>query len=621
MKSTKEVFEHYKAYEALLANQFGRKLKRVRSDNGKEFVNKTFKDYAASQGILEETAPHSSAQNGVAERKNRTLVEGARAQLFAQQLPRFLLQEAVSYMVYIANRSPTHTLGDVTPYERFYGRKPHIGNLQEFGAECWVLDQSGSNRKLDVKSKKYRFTGFADNSTAWQYYKQESRQILKSRNIIFPPRPNQGELTGPNSSSISSLPPFRLLRGSQELHNSTQLYYSSRNRLQPWCIHPTSKSNRSPSYRTKTRGKEAYSRASYDSQVDIKPYIQNPNSSRVSNILYSVGKPTVDNDTLYPKYGKPVGVAYIGSEEDVSLECKWREYVYAAISRREDDDHPSYEQTLSRWDADKWSIARDEEIAAFERMGTFELVELPDGFKPLKPVVKGYGQRFGVDFNEVVAHVLRADSWRILIALAAIHDWDIHQLDVISAFLNGRVEEEIYMVQIPGYEDAIYVDDIALFATKGYASKVKKELMALFKMRDMGELGHFLGYRVTCDRAKRTINISQDAYIKNLIDHAGLADANPTTIPLPAGTQLERYTGPPVDFPYARHIGGILYATLATRPDAAYANQHLSQFNSNPGPKHIAGLKSLFRYLWGTLDYGLTYTGLETSAQPVGYSD
>ncbi|QRV97832.1 Retrovirus-related Pol polyprotein from transposon TNT 1-94 [Ceratobasidium sp. AG-Ba] len=193
MKLTKGVFDHYKAYEALLANQFGKELKRVRSDNGKEFVNKIFKDHAASQGtILEETALHSSAQNGVAERKNWTLVEGAWAQLFAQQLPRFLWQEAVSYMVYIANQSPTHTLGDITPYERFYSCKPHIGNLQEFGAGCWVLDQSGSNGKLDVKLKKYQFTGFANNSTAWRYYKQESRQILKSRNIIFPPRPKSG---------------------------------------------------------------------------------------------------------------------------------------------------------------------------------------------------------------------------------------------------------------------------------------------------------------------------------------------------------------------------------------------------------------------------------------------
>ncbi|QRV78044.1 Retrovirus-related Pol polyprotein from transposon TNT 1-94 [Ceratobasidium sp. AG-Ba] len=725
MKSTKEVFEHYKAYEALLANQFGKQLKRVRSDNGKEFVNKTFKDYAASQGtILEETAPHSSAQNGVAERKNRTLVEGARAQLFAQQLPRFLWQEAVSYMVYIANRSPTHTLGDITPYERFYGRKPHIGNLQEFGAECWVLDQSGSNGKLDVKSKKYRFTGFADNSTAWRYYKQESRQILKSRNIIFPPRPKPGGVDWTELELYQLAPavsPAEGESGASQLNSA--LLQQPKPTPAPGVFTPPSKATALPPTAPKPEEKKptlgplmipksiSNPTSRIPTPVGSPTYrvgrglgpsrpVRSSSATRPNYVdLDSVGKPTVDNDTSYPKYGKPVGVAHIGSEEDVSLEREWREYVYAAISRREDDDHPSYEQTLSRWDADKWSIARDEEIAAFERMGTFELVELPDGFKPLKPgwvntikrnadleitryrarlVVKGYGQRFGVDFNEVVAHVLRADSWRILIALAAIHDWDIHQLDVISAFLNGRVEEEIYMVQIPGYEDgtnrvlrihgslyglkqapriwmltfgkavktigfepiasepscfirrtdngdlcilAVYVDDIALFATKGYASKVKKELMALFEMRDMGELGHFLGYRVTRDRAKRTINISQDAYIKNLIDRAGLADANPTTIPLPAGTQLERYTGPPVDFPYARHIGGILYATLATRPDAAYANQHLSQFNSNPGPKHIAGLKSLFRYLRGTLDYGLTYTGLETSAQPVGYSD
>ncbi|QRW07738.1 Retrovirus-related Pol polyprotein from transposon TNT 1-94 [Ceratobasidium sp. AG-Ba] len=637
MKLTKEVFEHYKAYEALLANQFGKQLKRVRSDNGKEFVNKTFKDYAASQGtILEETAPHSSAQNGVAERKNRTLVEGARAQLFAQQLPRFLWQEAVSYMVYIANRSPTHTLGDITPYERFYGCKPHIGNLQEFGAECWVLDQSGSNGKLDVKSKKYRFTGFADNSTAWRYYKQESRQILKSRNIIFPPRPKPGGVDWTELELYQLAPavsPAEGESGASQLNSA--LLQQPKPTPAPGVFTPPPKATALPPTAPKPEEKKPTL-----GPLMIPKSISNPTSRIPTPVgsptyrvgrglgpsrpvrsssatrpnyadLDSVGKPTVDNDTLYPKYGKPVGVAHIGSEEDVSLEREWREYVYAAISRREDDDHPSYEQTLSRWDADKWSIARNEEIAAFERMGTFELVELPDGFKPLKPgwvntikrnadfeitryrarlVVKGYGQRFGVDFNKVVAHVLRADSWRILIALAAIHDWDIHQLDVLS------IPQRIC---VQGQEGA-------------YGS---------LRNAGHGELGHFLGYRVTRDRAKRTINISQDAYIKNLIDRAGLADANPTTIPLPAGTQLQRYTGPPVDFPYARHIGGILYATLATRPDAAYANQHLSQFNSNPGPKHIAGLKSLFCYLRGTLDYGLTYTGLETSAQPVGYSD
>ncbi|QRV72272.1 Retrovirus-related Pol polyprotein from transposon TNT 1-94 [Ceratobasidium sp. AG-Ba] len=465
MKSTKEVFEHYKAYKALLANQFGKKLKRVQSDNGKEFVNKTFKDYAASQGtILEETAPHSSAQNRVAERKNCTLVEGARAQLLAQQLPRFLWQEAVSYM-------------------RFYGRKPHIGNLQEFGAECWVLDQSGSNGKLDVKSKKYRFTGFADNSTAWRYYKRESRQILKSRNIIFPPRPKPGGVDWTKLELYQLAPavlPAEGESGASQLNSA--LLQQPKPSPAPGVFTPPPKATAlpptapNPEEKKPTLGPPMIPKLLSNPTSRIPTPVGSPTyrvgrglglsrpvrSSSATRPNYadldSVGKPTVNNNTLYPKYSKPVGVAHIGSEEDVSLERKWRKYVYAAISRQEDNDHPSYEQTLSRWNVDKWSIARDEEIAAFKRMGTFELVELPDGFKPLKPgwvntikrnedfkitryrarlVVKGYGQRFGVDFNEVVAHVLRANSWRILIALAAIHNWDIHQLDVISAFLNS----------------------------------------------------------------------------------------------------------------------------------------------------------------------------------------
>src|SRR5277367_2060624 len=110
---------------------------------------------------------------------------------------------------------------------------------------------------------------------------------------------------------------------------------------------------------------------------------------------------------------------------------------------------------------------------SLEEMKTFEIVDLPKGREVLdarwvnavkqdalgqlvcyraRLVVKGFGQRYGVDFSEVFAHVLRADSLRTLFASAAIHDWDMHSLDVQAAFLNGKVEEEIYMKQIPGYE-------------------------------------------------------------------------------------------------------------------------------------------------------------------------
>ena len=102
LKSTKEVRDCYKKFEALVKTQTGRTIRRVRSDNGKEYLNKEMKDYAESQGTLfEQTAPHSSAQNGVAEHLNRTLMDYARAMLFQHTLLKFLWQEVVAHSTYV----------------------------------------------------------------------------------------------------------------------------------------------------------------------------------------------------------------------------------------------------------------------------------------------------------------------------------------------------------------------------------------------------------------------------------------------------------------------------------------------------------------------------------------
>src|ERR1700732_3307480 len=122
MKSTKEVRDHYKTFEALVLNQTGQTIKRVRSDNGKEYLNKELQEYAGKQGTLfEQTAPYSSSQNGVAERLNRTLLDIARSSLAQQELPKYLWQEAVAYANYLLNRIPTRVTKQM-PFKMFYGR-------------------------------------------------------------------------------------------------------------------------------------------------------------------------------------------------------------------------------------------------------------------------------------------------------------------------------------------------------------------------------------------------------------------------------------------------------------------------------------------------------------------
>lgn len=125
-----------------METQTGKKLKKFRVDGGGEFINQEFKDFLAESGMeLEITAAYSPAQNGIAERLNRTLVEHARAMMFDQNVPRHLWPEAVAYACYLKNRSPTRALAGMTPYEAFSGKKPDISALQQFGRPCWVLNQ------------------------------------------------------------------------------------------------------------------------------------------------------------------------------------------------------------------------------------------------------------------------------------------------------------------------------------------------------------------------------------------------------------------------------------------------------------------------------------------------
>ena len=116
---------------------------------------------------METTAPYSPAQNGIAERLNRTLLEHARAMLFAKSLPKVLWPEAVAYANYIKNRSPTRALGqNTTPYQVFFKRKPDVSRLEEFETKCWAMVPDQQQSKLDPKAEEHTFVGVSEHAKA-----------------------------------------------------------------------------------------------------------------------------------------------------------------------------------------------------------------------------------------------------------------------------------------------------------------------------------------------------------------------------------------------------------------------------------------------------------------------
>ncbi|QRV95655.1 Gag-Pol-like polyprotein/retrotransposon [Ceratobasidium sp. AG-Ba] len=195
MRDKTKVLDQYKDYEAFIANLHSRKLRTVRFDNGREYLNAPLLAHIASQGTsFETTAPHSSAQNGIAERLNQTIADRGRAMRLAAQLPKYLWVEAFRHACYLKNRTYTRSLVEKkTPYELMYGVKPDVSALREFGSPCWVLDQSGKNTKLDAKSHKRTFVGIDVGGKAWRYWSHEQRTVLVSRNVKFPPTPQAKE--------------------------------------------------------------------------------------------------------------------------------------------------------------------------------------------------------------------------------------------------------------------------------------------------------------------------------------------------------------------------------------------------------------------------------------------
>ena len=186
LKNKDEGGQNIKDYVAYLKTR-GMTPTAFRCDQGTEFVNADLVRWLREQGIeLQTTAPYSPSQNGAAERLNRTLVELARAMMIAQNVPTFLWEYAIQHAAYLRERAPTRTLPEKTPYEAWYGRKPDVSHLREFGTPVYVLLQPQKTRpKLAPRSKQQIFVGYDDGSKSIRYFNPETRKILTSRNFKF----------------------------------------------------------------------------------------------------------------------------------------------------------------------------------------------------------------------------------------------------------------------------------------------------------------------------------------------------------------------------------------------------------------------------------------------------
>ena len=179
-----DALSNFQVWLAQVENQSRAKVSFLRTDNGREFL--PFDDFLASKGIQRQTTiPYTPSQNGVVERKNRTVKEMARSLLQHAKLPPAFWGEAIATSVYILNRSLTKAVDGKTPEEVFSRRKPNVSHFRVFGCVAHVHVPASKRTTLAAKSTQMIFTGYALRSKGFRFWDPSIGDIVLSRDVCF----------------------------------------------------------------------------------------------------------------------------------------------------------------------------------------------------------------------------------------------------------------------------------------------------------------------------------------------------------------------------------------------------------------------------------------------------
>ena len=375
---------------------------------------------------------------------------------------------------------------------------------------------------------------------------------------------------------------------------------------------------------------------------------------------------------------------------------------HVAYHLSEVDEPTNIQEAQSSEQAAEWKVAMDSEYNSLIENKTWKLVELPPGRKAIRwewvfklkhakdgtlerfkarLVANGYAQKYGMDYDETFSPVVRFFSIRFLLAYGVQNDMLIHQMDVETAFLNGKLDEETYMQQPDGYvkpgeehlvcklemslyglkqssrcwnkasrecfekldftqaladpcvfirkDDTltvigVHVDDLMILAENiSEMKRVKNDLKLQFKMKDLGELYYYVGVCVVQDKENKQVCLHQGPYIKKALKKYGQIETKPVSTPADLNVRLRKEDGVSrsIDVTLFQPIvGSLLYAAIATRPDIAQAVGVVLKFCANPTQNHLTAAKRILRYLKGTVYLCLSYEKCAEGNLP-GFSD
>eukprot|EP00253_Pinus_taeda_P036422 PITA_36422 len=514
---------------------------------GENSLRMKFKNDCSENGIRRYlTNVYTPQQNGVVERMNRTLLGMARSMLTFKRLSPTYWAEAIHTTVYLRNKSPTASLDGITPYEAWFGFKPRVKHLRVFGSVCYALVPKEKRTKLDSRSLKCTMIGYSNEKKGYRLL--TNGKFIVSRDVIF------DETESKSAEEIENLLHKLESKGSKR---------NDKNQSQPT----------SPNwYELDFPSSEDESSTSTPSTRSSSSSSESPSSSSSS-----------DSDSPHSSPERCTSV-----------------YINPLYNDGDFTEAQTSEHQLPKWvvqllkdvkpDEQNKTVTRRAHISE----GNFSLIA-NDFTEP-----STYKEAEGIDYEETFAPTAKWNTIRLTLALAAQKGWKLHQMDVKSAFLNGDLQEEVYMTQPLGFEVegqehkvcklikalyglkqaprawyakmdeylkkvgfqrsesddtlyvrqqgkylvilVMYVDDLIITGNHDdHIAQVKKELQAGFKMTDLGLLHYYLGVEVF--QCPRHIFISHSKYAAEVLQRFGMQDCKPVLTPMEKNLKLSKFEG------------------------------------------------------------------------------
>jgi histone deacetylase 1/2 len=678
LKSKSDALLIFKQFKSLVELQFGQPLKALQTDWGGEF--RPFTKFLTDLGVVHRLiCPHTHHQNGVVERKHRHIVDLGLTLLSHAALPLTFWDYAFPTAVYLINRLPSSSINFQTPYFMLFKQHPDYHFLKVFGCACFPLLRPYNKHKLEFRSQECLFLGYSPSHKGYRCLSPSGR-LYVSKDVLFNENrfpykdlfttPSGPSLSPPDTSfKLSSLPSLPLPTPDTSLSSSS---ITVSNHTPPTTPLSTSTNDTTPHISPLT-----LPAADINQSPPLSFPMNSPNTSTSLSTHLSPSTPPSQPLSLPPR-AVPVPIKPVNAHTMQTRAKSGFKQPKLLVAHTEPKTvkqallDPSWKSAMQvEYDAllqnNTWSLVPlPPNRQAIGCKWVFRLKENPDGtvnkYKA-RLVAKGFHQRQGFDFLETFSPVVKPVTIRVILTIAITKRWSIQQLDVNNAFLNGVLDEAVYMQQPQGFESSdpslvcklhkalyglkqaprqwfvrlqstllflgfksskcdpslfvfnshhdtiyllVYVDDIIITSNNStlLQSTISK-LNKAFSLKHLGSLDYFLGIEVH-HLPNGSLLLTQSKYLRDLLTRTTMLDSSPVSTPMQSTCKLTKLGSSALDDPfmYRSVVGALQYATI-TRPEISFSVNKACQFMSHPLETHWVAVKRILRYLKGTLDHGL----------------